>query len=137
MCSGMKIEKGKVMNNLKGTNNSMSYLEPFSRWRKRLSFLWRTQSKSYQEQYEDYGIRVFDLHIRFDNYNHAVFCAGRTMLRTFSFYEVVNYFNKKGDCTVRIVLDLEKGELYKEGMTNQKKRFYEFCNIIEQLYPFV
>lgn len=119
----------------KGTFNSMSYLEPISKWARRFSFLFRTQNKTYVEQYDIYGVRLFDLHIRFNDKNHAVFCIGKKELHTFSFYEVLNYFQKKGDCVIRIVLDLSRNELYHQGLINQKKRFYEFCNIVEQLYP--
>lgn len=77
---------------------------------------------------------MFNLVISFNESNrHAIFRNGRTAYYTFSFFEVIQFFNKKMDCTVCLSLDTTDTI----DTEFQRTRFIEVCNYIEEIYPFV
>lgn len=49
-----------------GTHNSMSYLPPKKWWLKPFRFIAQCQTKTIREQFEKYGVRLFDLRISYD-----------------------------------------------------------------------
>jgi len=115
------------------SRNSMTYLKPIGFIGRLANIFNRCQSRSYEEQYER-GVRVFDIRISFkDNNRNVIFRNGRTAYYTFSFFEVIHFFNKKMDCTVRLSLDSTNAV----DPDFQRSRFLEVCNYIEEIYPFV
>ena len=59
-----------------GSHNTMSYLTPRNWFYKLIAFTARCQSKSIQEQYEKYGVRLFDLRFRFNKKGEIYFAHG-------------------------------------------------------------
>lgn len=53
------------------SHNSWSYLPPKKWWMRPFSFVAKCQSKNIREQYEA-GVRLFDLRIRFDEYDNLI-----------------------------------------------------------------
>ena len=89
-----------------GSHNSLSYRN--SVWYQRLiHFAGKCQSANYKEQYEKYGVRLFDLRIWFnDSYNievrHGII---KFNITENEIYEFLAYLNKKEDCYVRIIFE--------------------------------
>ena len=97
-----------------------------------LNIFKQCQSKSYVDQYFIYGIRYFDLRISFcgQSYNHIIFKNGYVTYETFSFHNVMQFFNERKNCHVRLSLDTT-GQDDKEQLT---KQFNYLCSNIEELY---
>jgi hypothetical protein len=105
---------------MKGSLNTMDYLEPHGFINKIKSHFRKHKTASIQTQYDVYNVRAFDLHIDFTDTGKAYFKYCGVAYETFSIYEVLNYLNKKGDTQVRMVF---------EGK-DKENRFREYCNII-------
>ena len=56
-----------------GSHNTMSYLTPRNWFYKLIAFTAKCQSKSIQEQYEKYDVRLFDLRFRFNKKGSRIF----------------------------------------------------------------
>lgn len=102
-----------------GSHNSMSYLPP-KKW-----YLWpfklmaKCQSKSLEEQYEKYGIRVFDFRISYSNTGEPCFRHGLMQYKgNVEYY--LDFLNKKGDAEVRIIL-----EEYRDDKTLNQEVFFK------------
>ena len=92
---------------LLGAHNSLSYLNPKSWIYRPFKFLARCQAVDYKRQYEEFGIRLFDLRIW---YNRKLELEVRHGLFVYDIdengvKEFLEYLNEKGDCYVRILLE--------------------------------
>lgn len=112
-----------------GSNNSLTYLRPSTWWSKIIRWFGKCQSISYEEQYIYYGIRLFDIKLYTNEYNHAIIKNGIFKYTVFSFYEVLDFFNRMGDVTVLLTLDEFKSS------RSVEYKFTDICNIIETIYP--
>ena len=118
-----------------GSHNSLSYRKPV--WYQRLIyFAGKCQSVNYKEQYEKYGVRLFDLRIWFnDSYNievrHGII---KFNITENEIYEFLAYLNKKEDCYVRIIFEetnLNRNHIdieYKEHL------FTGWCQYVQRIY---
>lgn len=50
-----------------GSHNSLTYLRPRKWWQVPFHFMARCQGVNYMEQYEKYGVRLFDLRVWLDD----------------------------------------------------------------------
>lgn len=112
-----------------GTHNSMTYQKPSGDWKK--ITMWpfaKCQSLTYEQQY-DFGVRLFDLRIRFIN-NIPYFAHGELEFCGVDANTVIDFLNKKGDCAV--ILALENNAAI--GNT-QDEQFQIFCKECLEKYP--
>lgn len=88
-----------------GSHDTMTYL-PVKNWLlKPFKFLAQCQSKTIEEQFEDYNIRYFDLRVHFDNHGNPEFRHG---LMTFKgdVFKILEYLNSKNEeVWIRILLE--------------------------------
>lgn len=112
-----------------GTHNSMTYLKPKKWYMYPFQFIARCQSKTIQEQYEDYNIRLFDIRIKYDYNGDPEFRHG-SMAYKGNVYEILSYLNsRKEHVKVRIILETKKEDKINERyFVRDLFRFYE-------LYP--
>ena len=87
-----------------GTHNSMTYLKPTRWWMYPFRFIARCQKASIQDQYEKYGIRLFDLRIQFKDLNPSF--AHGIMSYKGDVYRVIEYLNSRTERVyVRLILE--------------------------------
>lgn len=60
---------------------------------------------------------------------------GSVYYNTFSLFNVFDYFNKMEDVTVKITLDISLDERLGDAYNSIQKKFIEYCNMIETVYP--
>lgn len=112
-----------------GTHNSMTYLKPKKWYLYPLQFIARCQSKTIKEQYEKYGIRYFDLRIRFDKKGNPEFAHGMMSYKG-NVDDILEYLNSHNE-KVQVRFSLE---ILKENL-EQEKQFQLYCALCESLYP--
>ena len=118
---------------LLGSHNSWSYIRPSKWWMRLFAFTARCQSKSIVEQYEQYGVRCFDLRFRyFDGEAHIV----HNYMDYGKFWgdnsDVVSWLNEKKDVKIRLIHDVRTKNQYDIDNIN---RFKEDCKKLEELFP--
>lgn len=110
------------------SHNSMSYLPPRKWYMKPFAFMARCQSKSIQEQYEKYGVRLFDLRVRFNKDGEIYFAHGIVEYKCdcIGILHVLDYLDTK-NAPVRIMLENKDG--------SHEEEFKEWCKYFEESYP--
>lgn len=116
-----------------GSHNSWSYLTPMKWWMKPIAFMARCQDADIRTQYEKYGVRCFDLRVRFDKYglgvvSHGVveYCyAACRVLQDLAWLDV------KGDASVRVIHEVRS---YRQYRARRKDLFGRFCEVMEEDY---
>ena len=120
---------------LLGSNNSLTYLKPRHMWfnwlRKNLG---RCQRIPYDEQYTYYGVRFFDFKLSVDDKNHIIVKNKDFTYNMFSFYEILDYLDKRGDAKILITLDVSSNEICKFDYDRVENKFIEICYIVESIY---
>ena len=99
-----------------GSHNSWSYLKPKCWLLYPFRFMSRCQSVDIMEQYEDYGVRCFDLRVEFDEYG-ILYVAHGLMRYKIDFSELCEYLkwlNDKGDCYVRVIHEVRSESKHTE-----------------------
>lgn len=96
----------------------------------------KCQDVDYKEQYEKYGIRLFDLRVWFDKNGKLQVRHGIIQFKAdLNFVsEFLNYLNKKKDCYVRIILEEDNILKKKPYAHNNEMKFLVFCEKIEEAY---
>ena len=87
-----------------GTHNSMTYLKPTGLVQ---ILAWNTgkcQNLSLEEQYE-FGVRFFDLRIRFDEEATPYFAHGLLEFHEKAVTDVLAFLDQKQDCIVNLVME--------------------------------
>lgn len=112
-----------------GSHNSMSYLKPRRWYLRPFGFMARCQSKSLKEQYEKYGVRLFDIRISFDKDGTPYFAHG-VMQYEGDVFEYLEFLNGKNDTEARILLE----EGWDDGNNFQEAHFKSFCEKIKKKY---
>lgn len=118
-----------------GSHNSMSYMEPISKIGKLFRFNIRCQRKTVYEQYHEYGIRLFDLRLYFNEVGRGYFKSGKYMLDTYTIFQHLDFLNKQGDAYVRISLEESHKDHYKYNADFVESRFMSICHTFEIMYP--
>ena len=117
-----------------GSHNSWSYLPPRRWWMKPIAFTARCQRVSIREQYERYGVRCFDLRVRFNEYGQGIVAHGivEYCFTASKIYEDLAWLNGLGDCQVRVIHEIRSFRQYTERRLDL---FRHFCAQIESDYP--
>lgn len=109
------------------SHDSMTYLKPKKWYLYPFRFMSRCQSKTIKEQYEDYGIRYFDLRIKFNGVNPE-FTHG-IMTYKCDVNEVLRYLNSHNEeVQIRLLLETTKAN------KSQESKFRAFCQFCEEEY---
>jgi len=114
------------------SHNSWTYLKPKTWWMKLIRFTARCQDKDIKSQYNDYGVRCFDLRVRFDD-NQLVISHGiiKYCITAEEVYEILDWLDKCGDVSIRLIHEVRKEKDYtEERISNFKK----FCSEVEKKY---
>ena len=117
-----------------GSNNTLTYLEPLNGWFKIFKGLGSCQNIDYGMQYTLWGARLFDFRLYANKRGHIIIKNGSYEYPLFSFDEVLEYLNKKGDAIVYITLDTYREHDSKVERERINNRFSECCRIIESIY---
>lgn len=112
------------------THNSMTYLSPKKWYLYPFKFIARCQSKSIQDQYEKYGIRMFDIRISYDNKGNIEFRHGLIAYKG-NVEDTLKYLNSRPD-RVYIRLILEVGQY--ADLERQECLFRIDCRRFEESY---
>ena len=105
-----------------GSHNSMSYLPLRNWWFYPFRFMARCQSVDYRQQYEQYGVRLFDIRIGFFDGDCPMFCHGLANFKG-DVNEVLRWLNNKGDTTVRIILEKGDEDAFKRWVAHWRAIF--------------
>lgn len=116
-----------------GSHNSWSYLPVRKWWMRPIAFMARCQSVDIKTQYEQYGVRCFDLRVRFNKYGHGIVAHGcvEYCYTASKIYEDLAWINEKGDCYVRVIHEVRTVRQYKN---RRKEMFRHFCSRLEGEY---
>ena len=113
-----------------GSHDTMTYLEPKKWWLKPFKFIAKCQSKTIEEQYNDYGIRLFDLRISYDpktnelEFRHGAMAFKGDVLKT------LEWLNSRDEKVyVRLILENTTRKAYDELI------FPYDCMKFEKNYP--
>lgn len=117
------------------SHNSWSYLSPKKWWMKLLRFTARCQDVDIKTQYEKYGVRCFDLRLKFKN-------DAPVIVHNIVEYDIdsvglskdLEWLNSKKDVYIRIILDIRNK---KEYTLKQKTLFIDFCTNAEKNFPWI
>ena len=120
-----------------GTHQSMSYLEPISKWDRLFHFFSQAQEVDIETQYKQFGVRVFDIRLYVDKNMRICFKHGSILLKTFSVYDILGFLNKMGDCYAKITLELDDEDFANPLIIEKYRRFEEYCRVIEEIYPYI
>lgn len=115
------------------SHNSWTFNKPKSWWMKVINFTAKCQDVDIKTQYEKYGIRAFDLRVRFENnlikvvHGYIVYDVSSSDL-----FKDLQYLNDKGDCVVRLLHDVRSKKQY---TTSPVERFVEYAQYYETMFP--
>lgn len=121
-----------------GSHNSWTFLRPRKWWMRLLAFTARCQRKSIIIQYKDYGVRCFDLRVRFD-YGQLVMAHGiieydyaRKDLYNDLRWLDLQAQTHKDKVYVRVINEIRSEKDYYQPRISH---FREFCKEIEERFP--
>lgn len=109
-----------------GTHNSMTYLKPNGSLQELGRTFGKCQNLTIDEQY-DFGVRFFDLRIRFHPDGISFFAHGFLEFFGVDPYAVIRALDKKGDCIIQLVM--ESNSMIADS---QNDFFTDFCRTCEQ-----
>lgn len=116
-----------------GSHNSWSYLPPRKWWMRPIAFMAKCQRVDIRTQYERYGVRCFDLRVRFNKYGLGIVAHGivEYCFTASKIYEDLAWLEKKGDAYVRVIHEVRTVKQYKN---RQRNLFRHFCERLEDEY---
>lgn len=118
-----------------GSHDSMTYL-PVKQWYyKPFKWMAKCQSKNLEEQFVDYGVRLFDFRVRFDG-TEPVMAHGPIVFKgdIRDYLEYLDLSAELGCENVYVRLLLESNKPMKDQET-QELLFQEFCEYCIHKYP--
>lgn len=111
------------------SHDTMTYLKPNEWYLRPFKFMAQCQNKTIAQQYENYGIRYFDLRVKFNKKGNPVFAHGAMTFKG-DVYDVLEYLNSKDEeVWVRILLEVSSYDYKQEFL------FVKFCKNIVMNYP--
>lgn len=116
-----------------GSHNSWTYLKPKKWWMKAIKFTAKCQKYDIETQYEKYGVKCFDLRIKFVD-DVPVIAHGPVQYK-YNLDELVEdlkYLNEKGDVYLRILHEVRNKKEYTEEAVEQ---FKGFCEDLIIMFP--
>jgi hypothetical protein len=111
---------------IKGSLNTMNYLEPNGAFNKFKAFFKRRHTADIYTQYGIYNVRAFDLHIAFTHSGRAYFKYDNVSYDSPAIFKILNFLEKSDGVYVRLVLE-------GDGVKNEEY-FYNYCCVVEHIY---
>ena len=123
-----------------GSHDTMTYLRPAKWWMRIFHFMAQCQDYSIQKQYEDYGVKMFDIRLKYlPKEDKWVFAHGSIYFDK-DIYEVFDYLNSRGESIyVRMLLEYNRKPKNEEAIiskyitlcrslrkTSKNLKFFEF-----------
>lgn len=107
-----------------GSHNSWSYLKPSKWWMKLLRFTAKCQKYNIVKQYEQYGVRFFDLRLRFDeNFYCPHVVHGAIQYKGSNLHQDLLWLDNKKDVTIRVSLDVRNKKSYTQYQIDMFRRY--------------
>ena len=115
------------------SHNSWSYLRPRKWWLRPFAFIARCQSANIYEQYIYYGVRSFDLRVRFDGDGNIVIAHGYMEydISNEELMEHLKYINSH-DCSIRVIHEVRNEKQYTKESIG---RFRVLCAALQSTFP--
>lgn len=117
-----------------GSSNSLTYKHPNSWLHSMLWWRTRHQEVDYELQYKFYGVRLFEFKLYVNKNKRIVVRSGNAIYSIFSFYEILDFFNKMGDVTLLITFNETLDDKVLDYNNSKEKKFVETCNVIQTIY---
>lgn len=116
------------------SHNSWSYLRPRNLWLKPFAFMAKCQKYDIKTQYKEYGVRCFDLRIRFNDDGKLIIAHGifEYDYSKKQLYADLKWLNDKGDCFVRV---LHEARTKKQYSSISKECFQYQCEFLVNNFP--
>lgn len=111
------------------SHDSMTFLKPKKWYLYPFRFMARCQSKTLKEQYEDCGIRMFDIRLSFDSNGVPEFRHGLIAYKG-NVEEYFKYLDSKKGVSVRLVLE----EYHDDKDNIQEDYFIKYCTHLKDEY---
>lgn len=121
-----------------GSHNAWSYAAPRKWWQKLIGFTARCQRWPIDTQYAVYGVRCFDLRLRFDANDKPMIVHGPVEYKQRpedieSDLRALNAWSESyGSFYVRVLLDTRTARRYTQ---QQRDAFWNYCHELEMFYP--
>ena len=117
-----------------GTHNSWSYVKPLKWYMKPFHFVAKCQSKNIEKQYTEYGVRLFDLRVKW--YNGTWYVAHGSILFNMNVYDALEdlkalHENNSDKCYLRIILEYNSNETVSGDII---VKFIQFCEYVKENY---
>lgn len=118
------------------SHNTFTYFKPKKWWAKLINWTAKCQKKTLQEQYEEYGARLFDLRVWYDKNLNIMFPHGIVDYKVSAeeIHSLLQYLNDKGDCVVRVILEENNSRKKKSYAERNENLFASFCDTLEKTY---
>lgn len=115
-----------------GSHNSWSYLSPIKWWMKPIAFMAKCQNVDIRTQYNKYGVRCFDLRVRFNGQGVGTVAHGIVEYYIENLLEDLKFLDINNNCFVRVINEVRvKKDYTKESV----KDFIVFCAYISAMFP--
>lgn len=118
-----------------GSHNSLTY-KPTVWYQRLLHFTAKCQTVDYKKQYEEYGVRLFDLRIWFNDdfkieVRHGII---KFKMNNDEINDFLKYLDNKGDCYLRIIFEETNINKTQTDIEYKEHLFKEWCNVVETTY---
>jgi hypothetical protein len=113
-----------------GSHNSWSYLKGKKWWMNLFHFMAKCQDCDIRTQYEEYGVRCFDLRVKYDKNGKTIFSHGQYVY-DYTIEQMskdLQFLDSKKDCYVRVLHEARNSKEYTE---ENIELFRAFCNAME------
>ena len=99
------------------SHNSFTFAQPKKWWMRLLNFSAKCQDVNIGAQYEKYGIRAFDLRLRFHVENRILQedVVHGLIEYDYNYFSALQYLNEKGGCIVRVIHDVRTRKQYEQS----------------------
>ena len=98
-----------------------------------IRFTAKCQSKTIEQQYNDYGTKSFDIRAKFDKNGNFIIAHG-IIEYSYTYNDLMadlEYLNKKGDVIIRVIYEIRTKKDYE---TLDKNYFIRFCKELENKF---
>lgn len=111
-----------------GSHNSWSYLPVRKWWMRPIAFMARCQCVDIKTQYEQYGVRCFDLRVRFDGDGNMIVAHGIIEYKEAHALIALMWLDDRKDCYVRVLHEARSKKQYTKYSVES---FKKFCYTLE------
>ena len=107
-----------------GSHNSWSYHRARRWWLRPLAWMAKCQRVPIATQYDVFGVRCFDLRVRFSRDGHLRVAHGLCEydITDNRLFDDLNYLNAKGDCLVRVLHEVRTKRAHTEERVRKFRR---------------